>query len=383
MKIGIDVRCLSEGRQTGVEEYTVNLLKNIFEEDKQNKYVLFFNALKKSNANFDWIKEYSNVELKNFSYPNKILNFIFWYLKWPKADEMLGGVDYFFMPNINFVALSKKTKLILTIHDLSFEYFPETFSWKRRIWHFFINPKSLAKKAEKIIAVSESTKNDLVNLYKIPEEKIAVIYNGISENLGIIDRNDPKLLEVKEKYSLPFNFILFLGTFEPRKNITGLVKAYEHLRVQNKNELSRYKLAIAGSEGWKSGKIKDNIRKSEFRDDIILLNFIEDEDKVYVYNLASLFVYPSFFEGFGIPPLEAMKCGLDVVASNNSSLPETVGAGGILADADRPDELAIAIEELLLDRNLKEKLSHNKLRQTQKFSWGKSARDFLRLVDSL
>jgi len=383
MKIGIDVRCLSEGRQTGVEEYTVNLLKNIFKEDRQNKYVLFFNAFKKSNANFDWIKEYPNVELKTFSYPNKLLNLLFWYLRWPNADKMLGGVDYFFMPNISFVALSNKTKLILTVHDLSFEHFPETFSWKRRFWHWFVNPRALAKKAEKIIAVSESTKNDLINIYKISKEKIEVIYNGISEKFGVIDRNDPKLLKVKEKYNLPFNFILFLGTFEPRKNIIGTVRSYELLRKQGSKELERYKLAIAGSEGWKSGRIKKSIKKSEFKDDIMLLNFIEDEDKVYIYNLASLFVYPSFFEGFGIPPLEAMKCGVDVVASNNSSLPEIVGAGGILVDVDRPDEIAIACKELLLSRDIKEKLSREKFSQIQKFSWGKSAREFLKLLNSL
>lgn len=381
MKIGIDVRCLSEGRQTGVEEYTINLLKNIFKEDKQNKYVLFFNAFKKSKADFSWIKKHSNVELKAFHYPNKLLNLFFWYLRWPKADKMLGGVDYFFMPNINFIALSKKTKLILTVHDLSFEYFPETFSWKRRLWHWFVSPKSLSDSAEKIVAVSKSTRNDLADLYKIPKEKIEVIYNGVSDKFKVIDRNNLKLLETKEKYNLPFNFILFLGTFEPRKNIIGVVEAYEFLRKENKKTLKRYKLVIAGSPGWKSKKIKNRINRSEFKEDIILLNFVGEDDKVYLYNLSSLFVYPSFFEGFGIPPLEAMKCGADVVSSNNSSLSEVVGFGGLMVDADRPEELALVCKEFLLNKNMKEKFSREKLRQIQKFSWGKSARSFINLFD--
>jgi len=382
MKIGIDARCLSKGRHTGVEEYTVNLLENIFKEDKHNKFVLFFNAFKKSHYNFDWIKKYPNVKLKTFRYPNKLLNFLFWYLRWPKADKMIGGVDYFFMPNMNFIALSKGTKFILTVHDLSFEYFPETFSWKRRLWHYwFVNLKILAKKANKIIAISESTKNDLMDLYKIPEKNIKVIYNGISEKFRIIDRNNPELLSVKEKYGLPFNFILFLGTFEPRKNIIGIIKSYELLRKQGNKKLEKYKLVIAGSDGWKSEKIRESIKKSEFQEDIILLNFVDDKDKVFVYNLASLFVYPSFFEGFGMPPLEAMKCGVSVVASNNSSLPETVGAGGILVDADRPDEIALASKEFLLNKDMQEKLARNKFRQIQKFSWGKSAREFLKLIN--
>ena len=113
----------------------------------------------------------------------------------------------------------------------------------------------------------------------------------------------------------------------------------------------------------------------------MLLNFIKEDDKVFFYNLASVFVYPSFFEGFGIPPLEAMKSGLNVVASNNSSLPETVGSGGILVDADRPDEIAIAIKELALNKGIGDKIQKEKNRQIQKFSWAKSARKFLKIID--
>jgi len=222
----------------------------------------------------------------------------------------------------------------------------------------------------------------LERIYKIPEEKIEVIYNGISEKLGVIDRNNPRLLEVKEKYDLPFNFILFLGTFEPRKNIIGAVRAYEILRRRGGKDMERFKLVIAGARGWKSRKIKKDIGRSEFREDILLLNFIEEDDKTYLYNLASLFVYPSFFEGFGIPPLEAMKCGINVVASNNSSMPEVVGGGGILVDADRPDEIAIAMRELILDKKAKEEISRERMRQVQKFSWGRSAREFIRMLES-
>ena len=384
MKIGIDIRCLSEGRRTGVEEYTINLLKKIFAEDKRNEYILFFNSWNKNTkVDLSWYRKYSNVSLKRFSFPNKILNLLLWYFRWPKIDKLLGGVDIFFAPNMNFVALSKNVKFVLTVHDLSFEYFPETFSWKRRWWHFFVNPHYLVKRADKIIAVSNSTKNDILKKYKIPSDKIKVIYNGVSEKMREIDRNDFKLLKIKEKYNLPFNFILFLGTFEPRKNIVGLVKSYELLRKKYGEKVQRFKLVIAGSSGWKSREIKKSVGKSEFKKDILLLNFVDDNDKVYLYNLASIFVYPSFFEGFGIPPLEAMRCGVNVVASNNSSLPEVVGDGGLLVDADRPDEIAVACGELLLDKKISEKLSYYRFRQLQKFSWQKSAEEFLNLIRSL
>ncbi|HBI17418.1 MAG: Glycosyl transferase group 1 [Candidatus Moranbacteria bacterium GW2011_GWF2_34_56] len=383
MKIGVDIRCLSEGRRTGVEEYSINFLDKIFKGDTTNNYILFLNSWKKSKIDLSWIKKYKNVTVKRFYFPNKILNLFLWYFNWPKIDKLLGGVNLFFMPNLNFIALSNEAKLILTIHDLSFEYFPESFSSKRRLWHVFINPKKLIAQASKILAVSRSTKEDLLSFYKIDPNKIEVIYNGISDELGRIDRNNPRLLEVKEKYKLPFKFILFLGTFEPRKNIIGIVKAYEILREEKNNELDRYKLIIAGSEGWKSKEIKENIMNSRYSDDILWIKFIENEDKVYVYNLSSIFVYPSFFEGFGIPPLEAMKCGIPVIASNNSSLVEIIGEGGIIIDATRPDELALALRESLLDKDFSESFSIGRIKQVQKFSWTKSANKFLEIISNM
>jgi len=380
MKIGIDIRCLSEGRRTGVEEYTINLLEKIFKEDRKNEYVLFLNAWKKSAPDLNWAKKYKNVAIKKFSIPNKILNFSLWYLGWPKIDKLLGGVDVFFMPNFGFAALSKKVKLILTVHDLSFEYYPETFSLKRVWWHMFINPKKLIKRADKIIAVSHSTKDDLASYYKVPPKKIEVIYNGASDEFGRIDRNNPRLLEVKEKYKLPFNFIFFLGTFEPRKNIIGLLRAYEALREEKNPQLDKYKLVIAGSDGWKSKKIKAEIAKSKYVRDILLVKFIDAEDKPFVYNLASIFVYPSFFEGFGLPPLEAMKCGVSVVASNNSSMAEIVGGGGMLIDAYKPTEIALAIKEFLINKKFAEMFEKSRIRQIQKFTWDKAAKDFLRIL---
>lgn len=383
MKIGIDIRCLSEGRRTGVEEYSINLLNKIFEEDTKNEYVLFLNSWKEAQVDLTWINKYKNVKLRVSHFPNKILNLSMWYFNWPKVDKLLSGIDTFFMPNVNFVALSKEVKLILTMHDLSFEYYPETFSLKRRLWHVFINPKKLAQRADKILAISNSTKNDLINFYKIKAEKIEVVYNGIAEEFARLDRNNPKLLEVKEKYNLPFNFIFFLGTFEPRKNIIGIVRAYELLRESGDKKLEKFKLVIAGSEGWKSKEIVKNIKNSKYSQDIKLVKFIDNEDKVFVYNLAALFVYPSFFEGFGIPPLEAMKCGIPVVASNNSSLVETVGEGGILIDADYPDEIALAIKESLIDKDLQEEFVIKRFRQVQKFSWKKSAKKFIEIIEGI
>lgn len=383
MRIGIDIRCLTDGKRTGVEEYTINLLENIFELDQKNQYILFINSYNKTHFDERIFSHFKNVKVRQFHWPNKLLNFCFWYFRWPQIDKMIGGVDIFFMPNINFVSLSKNVKLVLTIHDLSFELCKQTFSLKRRIWHSFINPRALCARADQIISVSDSTKQDLMHNFKIPEDKIQRVYNAVSHEMQRLDRNDPKLLDAKERYHLPFNFIFYLGTVEPRKNIPAIVKAYDQLRKLNNPQLDKYKLVIAGGRGWKIDSILHEMKGAKFTDDIIFTSCITNEDKAAVYTLASLFVYPSFFEGFGIPVLEAMRCGLPVITSNCSSLPEVVGAGGIMIDPDKPDELFLAIKEVLLDRGLHEKLSQSSQQQSIRFNWRTSAREVLGLFAKL
>lgn len=383
MRIGIDARCFVAGKRTGVEEYALNILENLFELDEKNEYILFINSFHDPNFDLKVFEKYKNVSLKRFRIPNKLLNLMFWYFNWPHIDKMIGGVDVFFMPNMNFVGFSKKIRLILTMHDLSFEILPETFSVKRRLWHHILNPRRLCRRAEKIIAVSESTREDIILRYKISPEKIQKIYNGISNDFEEVNRNDPKIIEVKDRYHLPFNFIFYLGTIEPRKNIPTIVAAYDRLRELGNTQLDKYKLVIAGGKGWKTEKILEAMRNAKFTDDIIFTSCITSEDKAAVYTLASLFVYPSFLEGFGIPVLEAMRCGVPVVTSNSSSIPEVVGNGGIMVDPDRPDELYLAMKELLLNKDFYEKMRKQGLKQSIRFNWKTSAREVLKIFEKM
>ncbi|MDP1883792.1 MAG: glycosyltransferase family 1 protein [Candidatus Moranbacteria bacterium] len=387
MRIGIDVRCFTQGRNTGVEEYTFNLLTNLFRLDTRNEYVLFFNSFRSEAVDFSWIKEFPNVSLKKFSWPNKLLNFLFWYLDWPKIDKLIGGTDVFFMPNIIFGSVSRNTKLVLTIHDLSFARYPETFSWKRRWWHIFINPRKMCLRADRVIAVSDSSAQDVAKLFRIRQEKIRIVHSGLSEKFKVLDRNNGELIRVKEKYSLPYKFILFLGTIEPRKNIAAIVAAYSQLQKDaagaGQEEIAKYGLVIAGSDGWLNGEIFAEINASKFRDKIIVAKFINEADKAYVMNLASLFVYPSVFEGFGFPPLEAMACGVPVITSNNSSLPEIVGNGGIMIDPHKPDELCRAMKEVIMDKGLRDDLVAKGFVQAKNFNWSKTAEEFLKMANKL
>ena len=187
MRIGIDVRCLVLGKRTGVEEYALALLGSIFERDRENEYVLFYNAWRKRTLDFSWATKYPNVTIRSFRFPNKLFNLCLWYFRYPKLDRLIGGVDVFFAPNLNFISVSKQARLIVTAHDLSFEYFPETFSLKQRLWHYLVNFRGLAVRADRIIAVSASTKDDLISFYGLSADKITVVQSGIGNRFSVFD----------------------------------------------------------------------------------------------------------------------------------------------------------------------------------------------------
>lgn len=380
MTIGIDIRCLLGEKHTGVGEYTMGLLRSLFlidSKNKYNKYKLFCNSFRK-NKIIDIFRNFKNVKVYNFRYPNKLLNFSLKYLRFPRIDKLIGGVDLFFSPNVNFLSLSSSCKKVITFHDLSFERYPEFFSKKRQLWHKFINPRSLAEHSDLIIAVSNSTKNDLIQIYNIDSQKIKVIFSGIDKSFQPI--SDKNCLDIiRNKYKLPEKFILYLGTIEPRKNIEGLILAFNKLRQNSK---IKHKLVIAGEKGWLYKQIFNCASKINYKDDIIFTGFIEDKDKPAVYNLAEVFVYPSFYEGFGFPPLEAMACGTPVITSSVSSLPEIIDNAGLLVDPYNINEITEAMMQVILDKHLRESFREKGLERVKEFGWERCAKEMLREIES-
>jgi len=376
LTIDIDIRVLAKGTRTRIEKYDLNHLPRLLSLEKKIKYKLFYNAFRKVKLNYSWL-ELPNVELKEFKYPNRALDSFIQLFKWPKIDRFLGNIDIFFSPHFLPVALPERCKRIITFHDLSFEHHSQLFSSSRKLWHFLTFPKSQAKKADKIIADSFSTKEDLIKIYKINPDKIEVIPLGISKSFKPIDKHDPQLEKVREKYGLSKNFILYFGTIEPRKNLILLIKAFEALKKGA--GIADLKLVIAGAKGWLYKDIFEKVESSKFKEDIIFTGIIDARDKLYLYNLASLFVYPSFFEGFGFPPLEAMACGVPTIVSNSSSLPEVVGNGAIMVDPYNVGELAFVIKEIFEDKDLREDLIKKGLNQAKKFDWNKTAKQVLEI----
>lgn len=366
MRIGIDGRCLQDGRNTGVEEYTRGLILFLLKNNPQDKFIIFLNAFNPIKTDFEWLESFENIEIKRFKIPNKILNFCFCFFNWPKIDRMLNGLDYFISPNFHFGAFTKNCKRILTVHDLSFERMPETFSWKRRLWHFFINPRKNVKEAHKIWSVSESTAQDLVSFYQVKPEKITVNYPFLNDQFFKSVEQADKHLIIK-KYNLPEKFILFLGTIEPRKNIKSLIVGFENFKKRNE-WAKNYQLVIAGEKGWSNQPIIERIENSSYFEDIVFTNFIEEKDKPILYSLAQIFVYPSFYEGFGFPPLEAMALGIPTIASNCSSMPEILEDGAILINPYKPFEICLALELLLKDPKIYQKYSNKGRLQTQKIA---------------
>ena len=374
MTIGIDLRCLLEGKRTGVGEYLYHLLRELFSLDQVNKYNLFSNAYKKRNLGIDDLIAKKNITLRETKWPNRLLNLSFKYLGFPKINNLAGGADIFYMPNINFYSLSPNIPLVVTFHDLSFSLPYRYFDAKKRWWHEAVAPKKIAKKAKVIIANSQSTKLNLLDFYDINQDKIKVIYPGIDEKYEPYPKESVELLRVKNKYNLPDKFILFLGTIEPRKNIIGLIEAFDIFKNITSAD---YKLVIVGGRGWMYEKVFSRAKASPYCADILFTGFVPDEDKVGIYNLAELFVYPSFYEGFGFPPLEAMACDLPVITSAVSSLPEVCGTGALLVDPYNIGEIAKAMEMLINDHSLRDSLVSAGRLQVAKFVWSKTANELL------
>ncbi len=381
MTIGIDIRFLARGTRSGIEEYTINLLSRLLSLDKNIKFKLFYNAFNQVELDYDWLN-LPNVELKKFRWPNR---FVFdpaaKFFKLPKIDKLLGGCDVFFAPHFLLSPVSNDCRKITTFHDLSFEYFPDFFSWRKRFWHTSLAPRRRALEADKLIAVSESTKNDLVDLYGAVPETVKVIYSGIESGLKKNELAKEQKSSIRKKYNLPENLILYFGTIEPRKNLVGLIRAYEIFRRQMAGD-TKYSLVLAGNSGWLYNDIFAEAKKSSFAQDIIFTGFINPVDKIYLYNLASLFVYPSFFEGFGFPPLEAMSCGVPVVCSHTSSFPEVVGEAALMIDPYNFGEIAWAMKEVLADKELRQDLIKGGFIKVKNFSWDKCAEETLKLLTS-
>lgn len=392
MNIGIDINSLLSSSRTGVAEYTFELLHALFTLDKKNQYFLFSNSFRTNIDDEMWSQK--NVHFIHTRVPNKLFHLFLQITGKPTLDTLLvkkyekknkvtiGHLDAFFSPNIGFTSLSKKCKKILTVHDLSFELFPQCFSLKMRLWHRLLRPKKQCERAEIILVPSENTKNDLRDIYLIDEKKIHVLPLGLSNIFSSFENFDENYRQkqftlLKEKYNLPEKFVFFLGTLEPRKNIEAALQAFEIFQKTKEGEGMH--LVIAGASGWKNAKLRKILQKNP---SVHSIGYILSEEKPFLYRMSQLFVYPSLYEGFGLPVLEAMASGVPVITSNRSSLPEITRGAAYLVDPRNVQEIVLGMQRLIATESLRKTYIEKGQEQSKHFSWEDSAQKFLNLVTS-
>ncbi|MBM2820659.1 MAG: group 1 glycosyl transferase [Candidatus Berkelbacteria bacterium] len=380
MRIGIDAR-LYRSSAAGIGRYSQNLIKNLLAIDNENEYVLFMTPEDK----------------KEFDLPNKNIKIIQVDIPHYSLAEQTKMVkiiekekcDLVHFLNFNY-PVCYKGKFIVTIHDLTLLFYPDaakkTNFIKQSAFRYVF--KKACKNSSRIIAVSENTKKDIIKTFNIPEAKIKVIYEAADDKKLLSD--EKSLENIKHKYHIDEKkIILYVGQFRQHKNIQGLLNAYEIL----KKKMSVRLVLI--------GKVTENIKKyidskPEIRDTLTLGNtsdiaeesvimpgFVSDEELAAWYKLADVFVFPSFYEGFGLPGLEAMQAGLPVVASKVTSLPEIYNNAALYFDPLKPDDIADKIEIVLNNKNKKEELIKNGYENIKKYSWGKCAQETLDLYKQI
>jgi len=277
-----------------------------------------------------------------------------------------------FIPNPNI----KAKKVITTVHDFSF-YLQPQWHPKERVKYFEKHFWKHTKKSDHIITGSHFSKQEIIKYLQYPKDNISVIYHGVNHDIYKI--YDKKTLSItKNKYHLNDRFILCVGSLEPRKNLINLIKAYTKLDINIKDE---FKLLLVGFKGWENNDIKDILQQE--KDYINYIGYISDIELAHIYNMASLFVYPSLYEGFGLPPLEAMACGCVVIASDVTSIPEVCKEYAIYIDPLSINDITNKIKYILQNPQLKEKLSKQGIDYAKTFDWDKSAKEHLKIFDKV
>jgi len=377
MRIGIDCRMYSS-RFTGIGRYVYELTENLFRMDTQNEYVLFFNE-----------PEFSHFTAPNARVKKVLVNAPHYSLK--EQTQFLHALkkeklDLVHFTHFNAPIFYRKPSVV-TIHDLTLSFYPGkkmSSPIHRAAYHLTI--KSAIKKAKKIIAVSQNTKKDLQEIFHISDQKIAVIYEGVHEKFQPIahtPEGDKKIQDVKKKLQLDQKpYLLYTGVWRSHKNLPNLLQAFHIL----KNEYGfDGNLVITGrKDPVYAPELEEKTLTLKLENDVIFTGLVEEKDLVPLYNGALAYVFPSLYEGFGLPPLEAMQCGVPVVASNISSIPEICGKdNAVFFDPQDPQNMAEKIFEVTSQKTLREKLIANGLQRVKQFSWKTMCEETLKIYTEI
>ncbi len=375
MIIGIDARGL-DGNKAGIPTYIEEVIRKINNSNEnEDKYILYSCRDIKLDIN---LKE--NIIIRTCK--TRLLGSFWLYSSLPKMLKQ-DNVDVFWgtqhcLPKRN--KYTKNMRFILTICDLAIKKLKTVGSFKNTIVQKLFLKKSI-KHADEIIAISKATKNDILEIYKIPENKVKVVYCGtnLPEEKELTEKEKK---QIEEKFKIKDTpYIFFLSTIEPRKNIETLIKAFNYIR---RKEDINLKLILAGGLGWKYQGVLDLVQNSEFKEDIVMSGYISKEEKKYLYEHTACFVYPSLYEGFGLPILEAMSNKALVITGNNSSLPEVGGKAAFYYESTlNYSSLGNKILEVInLSEEEKESKIKQGLEQVKKFTWENTAKETIEILSN-
>ncbi|MFC2034336.1 glycosyltransferase family 4 protein [Chloroflexota bacterium] len=365
MRIGIDYT-LAVTETAGIARHIREIVASLLEIDHENEYILVV----ASDAQGDIINTLSRkVEVHKLPFSNKTARKLWHQFGLPFPLEFLTTqFDVFHSPDFLLPPL-RKAQGIVTIHDLAHILYPQ-YTDPRIVKYFTKAVNRSLERAKKVVAVSESTKKDIVKLLGVDADKIDVVYNAVDEMFVPI-KDKKQLSVVKDKYKIDHPFILSIGSIQPRKNLQRLIEAYGI--IHQDKEINHQLLLIGGAQ-WLAGDLKKKIEKLGLQDDVRFLGFVPDEDLPHLITLADVFSFPSLYEGFGIPPLEALACGTPVVSSNAPAMPEVLGDAAILVDPMNINALAEALKRSLLDKELRSKLVKKGLKRSKIFTWENAAK---------
>lgn len=369
MRVGINASKYSEVH-TGVGRFTNILCHHISELNSKHDFYMY--AANKANQLHKISGRSVHIRRARFNLQSNMLRILWEQVALPYYSSR-DKLDLFHYTDHALSVMQEVHPCIITVHDIAFIRFPHLFNRTRRIYKKFIFEK-LINKADIIITPSNSTKKDIKRYCGIDDKKIRVVIYGVEKRFCPISKS--KVEDYRSRNNLPSRMILSVGTLEPRKNIVTLIKAFAKLREKG---LTDYKLVVAGSKGWLYKEIFHEIRTSGLQEEVLFLGNVADEDLPKLYNCADLFVYPSLYEGFGLPPLEAMACGVPVITSNTSSLPEVVGEAGIMVDPTDTNSLCEKMCHVLEDSKLRSYMKNNGLERAKLFSWRKTAKQILKI----
>jgi glycosyltransferase involved in cell wall biosynthesis len=375
MRIGIDYTAAVQQR-AGIGRYTRNLVRALSHLDRQHRYTLFAAGGDADDGLGPWPE---NFRMCAVPISDRWLSILWQRMRVPLPVQLVTGpLDLFHSPDFVLPPLVR-TPAVLTVHDLSFLRVPDCFVPAFRSYLSSAVPRAVAR-AGRILADSTSTRNDLVELLDVEPARITVIYPGVEARFRPVREPDARAA-VRARYGLPARFILGLSTLQPRKNFDGLVAAFARLvgGAEGWPGLADVHLVVAGQKGWMYEEALATAAGSGVADRIHFTGFVDDADLPALYSLASVFAFPSWYEGFGVPVLEAMACGTPVVAADNSSLPEVVGEAGLLVDAADTDGLARAIGQVLSEDALRRRLAARGLERAQRFTWARAAEQLLQV----